>query len=263
MATPQIDAYRRHLLETVLVKRTRVRVRNEERRMWSLVARPGRVIRAGSFVGFYTGAMNTLECPPDSLYALDVGVGQPCIVPFADEEHISPFERDRHALASMNEPGEGEFANCHLAVQDFSHGEIEGVESIAHHDTAQFFRGMACFACIDIQSGEQLTWPYGSGYEAIRQQQGYVAGRPCQRVLNDEIFIKPNSQSVLDAIPRVPAHCVFPVPGHKNIKSARFKKHRRHSVDSQGEESESFSSGSEHEEAYKPGPSTSRRQRSD
>ena len=141
MATPQGDSYRRHLLETVLVKRTRVRVRNEERRMWSLVSK--RHISAGSFVGFYTGAMDRLDCPTGSLYSLDVGVGQPCIVPFADEDHISPFERDRHALASMNEPGEGEFANCHLAVQDFGHAEIEGVESIAHHDTAQFFRGMA------------------------------------------------------------------------------------------------------------------------
>ena len=229
--------------------------------MWSLVSK--RHISAGSFVGFYTGAMDRLDCPTGSLYSLDVGVGQPCIVPFADEDHISPFERDRHALASMNEPGEGEFANCHLAVQDFGHAEIEGVESIAHHDTAQFFRGMACFACVDIHSGEQLTWPYGSGYEAIRQQQDYVPGRPCRRVLNDEIFIKPNSQSVLDVLPRLPAYCVFPVPGHKNIKSARFKKHRRHSVDSEGEESESFSSGSSNEEAYKPGPSSSRRQRSD
>ena len=222
--------------------------------MWSLVAR--RDISAGSFVGFYTGAMDTLDCSTGSIYALDVGAGQPCIIPFADEENISTSERLWHALASMNEPGEEQFANCHLAVQDFSHTEIEGV---AQHQTAQFFRGMACFACIDIASGEDLTWPYGSAYESIRQQQDYVAGRPCRRVLNDEIFIKPNSQSVLDSIPRVPAYCVFPVPCHKNIKSPRFKKHRRHSVDSEGEESESFSSGSEHEEAYKPGPSSSRR----
>ena len=45
----QRDSYRQHLYNAVLVKRTRLQLRNEERRMWSLVAK--RDIRVGEFIG--------------------------------------------------------------------------------------------------------------------------------------------------------------------------------------------------------------------
>lgn len=190
---PHRDAYRQHLYNTVLVKRTRLRVRNQETRMWSLVLK--RDVSAGEFIGFYTGNMSSRTCPPGSHYALHVGQSQPCIVPFQTENHISPQERDAHPLASMNEPVKDEYANCHMAVQDFSHSEIQGVTVIQHHETARYFRGMACFACKDIPAGEALTWNYGPSYEPIRQQMGYTAGQLCRRVLENEIFIKPDSQS--------------------------------------------------------------------
>jgi hypothetical protein len=254
---PQRDAYRQHLYNTVLVKRSRVRVRNQETRMWSLVAKRG--IPAGAFIGFYTGSMASRTCPPGSHYALHVGPSQPCIVPFPDENHISPQERDTHPLASMNEPSQGEYANCHMAVQDFNASEIQDVTVIQHHETARYFRGMACFACQDIPGGEALTWNYGPAYEPIRQQMGYTAGQPCRRVLENEIFIKPDSQSVLDALPRVPAYCVYPVLITQQIKSSRFKVRRRHSTDSEGEMSGSFSSGSDvQQEVYRPRPSRRR-----
>ena len=251
-----MDGYRQHIYNTVIVKRTRLRVRNREVKEWSLVAK--RDIPAGSFIGFYTGACDRNTCPPSSLYALDMGPSQPCIVPFADEDHITSQQRDRHPLACMNEPSEGSHANCHMAVQDFANHEVEGVESIAHHETAVYFRGLACFACIDIASGEPLTWHYGPAYEPHRQAIGYVVGFPCKRVLDDEVFIQQDSQSVLQTLPRVPHYCLYPVIS-RTIKSARFRiKRKTHKADSEGELDSDSSSGSGHEEAYKPRPSRRR-----
>ena len=254
----QRDAYRQYLYETVLVKRTRLNVRNQQTRMWGLHAK--RDLKAGEFIGIYTGSYASLTCPLRTRYAVDVGPSQPCIVPFADEDQITPNERETHPLACMNEPSEGEFANTHMAIQDFTHAEVEGVEFIPHHEQARFFRCMAGFACEDIPSGAALTWNYGTSYEPIRTLLGYVAGKPCRRVLADEVFIAPNSKAVLDALGRVPHYAVFPVMRSQTLKSERFKKHKRHSVDSEGEKSESFSSGSEHTaEAYQARPTARRR----
>ena len=252
------DAYRQHVYQAVLVKRTKLVVRNQETRMWGVIAK--RDIRAGEFIGIYTGSYASLTCESDSRYAVDVGPCQPCILPFPDEQNITPLERDTHPLACMNEPSVGAYANTHMALQDFAREEVEGVQSIPNHDQAQFFRCMACFACEDIARGEALTWNYGPSYEPIRTLLGYAAGQPCRRVLADEVFVAPNSQAVLDALGRVPHYAVFPILRTQSIKSARFKKRRRHSVDSEGEQSESFSSGSEDAvEAYEPRPTARRR----
>jgi hypothetical protein len=253
------DAYRQYLYRTVLVKRTRVKVRNQETRMFSLISK--RDLTRGEFIGFFTGSMSSRTCPPGSHYAVFMGPSQPCISPFQDENHISPQDRDTHPLASMNEPSEGEFANCHMAVQDFSHSEIENLTAIQHHESARYFRGLACFACQDIPAGQALTWVYGPAYEPIRQLMQYAAGKTCRSVLDGEIFIKPDSKSVLDALhERVPSYTVYPILITQHIKSARFKHVRqRHSVDSEGEQSQSFSSGSDAEaEAYRPRPSKRR-----
>jgi hypothetical protein len=252
-APPSRDRYRQHLFNSVLVKRTRLRVRNREVKEWSLVSKRG--IQAGEFLGFYTGVTSSNTCPPNSLYALDMGPGQPCIVPYADENAIAPQARDTHPFACMNEPSQGEYANCHMVVQDFTNAEIENVASIHHNERASFFRGMACFACVDLPSGTPLTWWYGNSYEPHRQTIGYVAGHACKRVLEDDVFVQDNSRSVLQTLRRVPSYCVWPVLS-RNIKSARFKMKRRR-LDSEGEDSD-FSSGSDHEEAYKPRPSRRR-----
>ena len=254
----QRDSYRQYLYNTVLVKRTRLQVRNEERRMWSLVAK--RDIRVGEFIGIYTGSYASRTCPAGSHYALDMGASQPCIVPFANEAQITPSERETHPLACMNEPSADEVANCHMAIQDFTQAEIANVESILHHEQSRFFRCLCCFACEDIQSGEALTWNYGPAYAPIRKLIGYAAGSPCRRVLADEVFIKPDSRAVLETLGRVPHYAVWQILLTQTIKSGRFKmKHARHTADSEGEQSESFSSGSDLEEAYKPRPSARRR----
>jgi hypothetical protein len=251
------DAYRQHLYNTVIVKRSRLLVRNQETRMWSLIAK--QYIQSGSFIGFYTGSMESKTCPENSHYALQIGASQPCIVPFIDENQISPAERDMHPLAAMNEPTATRFANCHMVVQDFNANEIENVAAIPNHESARFYRCMACFACHDINAGDALTWNYGPTYEPIRKLIGYVAGQHCKKVLDGEVFVKDSSQSVLESLERVPHYVVFPVLKTQTIKSARFAKRHRHRVDSDGEQSESFSSGSQHDIEYVHRP-TKRRQ---
>ena len=83
------DAYRQLIFHNVIVKRTRVLVRNRETREWSLCSKR-RIPQAGTFLGFYTGAMDRTDCPPNSLYSVDMRFGQ-CIVPFQDERKITHF----------------------------------------------------------------------------------------------------------------------------------------------------------------------------
>ena len=248
---PERDSYRQHLYETLLVKRTRLVTRNGETREWSLIAK--RPLPIGSFVGFYTG--DYMASNAESLYAVDLGPGQPTIFPFSDEQKIRSTERDRHPLASANEPPDGQHANMHMEPQDFATEEVEGATSHYNHDIAKFFRGLACFTCTDVAAGEQLTWHYGPSYEPHRVRQGYTAGLPCKRVLDGTPFLLKDSASVLQTLPRVPYYCVFPVIA--SLKSERFRLKRVH-VDSDGEESVASSSGSGHEEKYKPRPSARR-----
>jgi hypothetical protein len=251
--------YRQLIFDNVIVRRSKVLVRNRETREWSLCSkRP--IPQAGTFLGFYTGAMDRSDCPPNSLYSVDMGRGGPCIVPFPDERAITAPERERHAFANMNEPsvrdGVKEHANCHLSIQDFRHAEVENVHMIQGHERAVFFRGLAVFTCSsDIQRGDSLTWFYGASYQPHRDAIGYEPGLPCKRVLDNEVFIQDDSRSVLQSLRQVPHFCVYPVFS-MNIKSARFKFKRKHRE--VGREDTDFSSGSGYEEAYKPRPSRRR-----
>lgn len=241
------DEYRKHVFKYVIVKRTRLRTRNGEKREWSLVAKTD--IPLGKFIAFYTGPMSTTSPLAESRYAVDMGPGQPTIVPFPDENDITSQQRDRNPLACSNEPAEGHRANMHLIPQDFTKEEVDSVRNVYNHEIAKYFRGLAAFACRDIQAGEQLTWHYGPRYEPIRRLMGYVAGLPCQLVEQDRPFLKDNSASVFESLGAVPAYCVFPVL--TNIKSIRFRPKRPARVDSEGEESIDSSSG-DHEQAYDP-----------
>ena len=236
--TPGMDAYRKLLFETVLVKRTRLYVKNKEVRVWGLVAKCD--IPSGTFIGFYTGAYDRTICPSsDSIYALDMGRGQPCILPFADENRITPHERNMHPLACMNEPSDQEHANCHMVVQDFARSEVEFSQFSNYHQTAWFFRGVACFACDDIAHGDPLTWHYGNEYQSHRDNIGYVVGKTCRAIEDEDLFVKERSRAVFKRLEHVPSYCVYPVS--RKATSLRFNK-RRHRVNSDDEMS---SSGSE------------------
>ena len=64
-------------------------------------------------------------------------------------------------------------------------------------------------------------------------------------------IVMPDSRSVLESLRRVPHYCVAPIVS-RSVKSDRFKVKRKRRIDSEGEESESFSSGSDLQDPYKP-----------
>jgi hypothetical protein len=250
------DAYEKYIHNIAVVKRMRLQMKNQTVLSWSLVAKKN--ISCGSFLGFYTGSMEMTMRDRESHYALEVGYKQPCIYPFEDETNITSKVRNKHPLASMNEPNKGTHANSHMVIQDFDVAEIADVTNVYNYTHARFFRGLACFACCDIKKGDALTWHYGSKYQPIREGVGYEVGSPCKKVIDEEPFVRENSKTVLDALEgSIPCYAVFMVLKTQNIKSSRFKKQKRHSVDSEGDESDSFSSGDE-ADAYKPRPSKSR-----
>ena len=77
----------------------------------------------------------------------------------------------------------------------------------------------------------------------------------CKKVLHGEPFVKRQSASVLDTLNKVPADCLYPVLS-RTVKSDRFRLKRQARVDSEGDESVASSSGSGHDEKYKPRPSS-------
>jgi hypothetical protein len=71
--------------------------------------------------------------------------------------------------------------------------------------------------------------------------------------------VEPNSRAVLKTLSSVPNYAVFPILKKQTIKSERFKQRkRRHKADSEGELSESFSSGSAQNNEYVPRPTKRR-----
>ena len=224
--------------------------RNVEVTEYSLVATKD--IPVGTFIGYYTGDFS--QSVRLSMYAAKLNHMH--IYPFVNEEAITFRERESRPLANMNEPSAGNRANCCMLIQDFRHNEIEfASESEADElKKARFFRGLACFTCADVKSGEELTWYYGSSYESIRRVQGYKAGTPCQKLIENEAFILENSETVLRVMPRVQYACVIPIYGAN--KSSRFElspkpPKRKRKLGSESESSGS-SSGSDHIPKYDP-----------
>lgn len=87
---------------------------------------------------------------PDVTFILDVPVDQ------------------RHVGAFANEPPAGKAANMAL------HAEIVALPN------GDVFYVLALYTCNEaVSSGTELVWSYGKSYEAVRQKEGYAAGRPC------------------------------------------------------------------------------------
>lgn len=250
------DEYSEHVFRHVIVKRTLIRARNKETREWALFSK--KFIRAGTFLGFYTGEF-VKDVNTDSFYAAEMGRGLPSILPFTDERKITSAERSKHPFASANEPSAGEHANMHLEIQDFSSEEVDHAREVGVGKSKKvfFYRGLAFFACVDIERNQQLTWQYGDAYTPNRRLKRYEAGFPCKKVLDKESFIQEASRSVLDAIKLVPHTCAYRVTS--NVQSVRFNKKKRVRMDSDGDESVASSSGSGHETAYVPRPSSRRK----
>ena len=231
------------------VSQTTLYKRNIEVTEYKLVATQN--IPFGTFLGFYTG--NFSKTLRTSKYAAKLSHMH--IYPFVNEEAITFRERELRPLANMNEPSAGNDANCCMLVQDFSHNEIEfeSEEQAQELQKARFFRGLACFTCANVKSGEELTWYYGSSYEPNRELEGYKAGSPCQKLMKKEAFILDNSESVLRVMSRIQYACVIPIYGtNKSLRFVPPKKRKRKESES---DVTSSSSGSDHIPKYDPSKS--------
>lgn len=217
----QVDAYRRHLDMTVRVTTTAsLLTTNEKKVMFALVA--ARDIKAGEFVGFYTGSYNEFKSSKFTIF--EVQLDKVWIIPFPDENNISTAERETHALANMNEPTHPDCANCYMVIQDLSHAEVLKVDSIPNHKKIEFFRCMACFADVDIKQDEALTWHYGTSYDPVRDWEGYDVGKPCAGQDGAEFNVAiANLNAMLSVLGQhVPHYVVHPLLKTQRVKSERF-----------------------------------------
>lgn len=227
------------------VKKSTLKRRNLDIIEWSLIATCD--IKVNTFLGFYTGSFKSEAY--DSLYSAQLDDTH--IYPFEDESNISEAERRSKPFANMNEPNESEHANCCFVVQDFKHDEVQDIQNIPNHERALYFRGLACFSCIDIKKDDELTWYYGDSYEPNRIRQGYKAGKPCTLLLQKQAFIEKDSLGVLSVLPKIPSTYLIAVI--KSRKSLRFPhKKKRKKTESEDNNTSDSSSGSGHEIKYKP-----------
>lgn len=175
------------------LRRKRFKLKNVEGLQWSLVAK--RDLESGTFLGMYDGTFRRSSQGEKSLYAAQI-IGDISVFPFEDESRITYAEREVHPFASMNEPSEGEKANCVVYSVDFPK------DKFASTSPPDFYRGLLCMTCRPVKMHEELTWYYGKEYDVHRQQEGYQVGRACRLHITDEDISK---------FQPVPRNAVYPV----------------------------------------------------
>lgn len=175
------------------LRRKRLKLRNVEGLQWSLVAK--RDLESGTFLGMYDGAIRSSR-GEKSLYAAHI-IGDISVFPFDDESNITYAEREAHPFANMNEPLEGEKANCVVYAVDFPKDKFGSAWQ------PNFYRGLVCMTCRPVKMHEELTWHYGKEYDVHRQQEGYKVGKTCKLHITDEDINK------FQPVPRSAVYAVF------------------------------------------------------
>ena len=162
---------------------------------WGVVAT--RDIKQTEFIDFFSGNMGWMTPETkESSYNMAVS-SEVCIIPYADidEDKIPLDVYLRNPMAMMNEPMRNAFATVALIPIDFHPDEIHfGAEKDASKKRVRvgnFYRGIACVACDDIQKGQLLTWDYGPTYRCHREKKKYTAGRKCPEfVIEHDVIAK-------------------------------------------------------------------------
>ena len=52
------------------------------------------------------------------------------------------------------------------------------------------------FTCRPVAAGGEILWNYGGGYDELRQQAGYAAGRECPEEIIDRMTLPPQNARV-------------------------------------------------------------------
>jgi len=129
-------------------------------------------LRAGAFVGFYTGEWytpETLESMPDvrrrNEYAVSTSGDPRC-----DEVICSPpVERRRidevkYPLGLVNEPGKHSTANCILAEYKFTMDELTDPSLVPEELHGEDIVAIGIVTTREVGAHRELTWHYGSSY---------------------------------------------------------------------------------------------------
>ena len=105
-----------------------------------------------------------------SHYAVEVDAHDVVITPDVNVSSGKVSFR-RHPAAASNEPSASNVANA------FSQASV--VEAYGPDSELSSYLIVCIFTCRPIPAGGEILWNYGGGYDELRQQAGYAAGRAC------------------------------------------------------------------------------------
>ena len=87
----------------------------------------------------------------------------------------------RHPAAAANEPGATNVANA------FTQASV--VEAYGHDAEPSAYLIVCIFTCRPVAAGGEILWNYGEGYDELRQEAGYAAGRACPEEIIDRLTV--------------------------------------------------------------------------
>jgi len=146
-------------------------------------------IRAGEFVAMYTGTFRSsleFERLPTarrdqlSRYAVEVDAHGVVITPDVNVSSGKVSFR-RHPAAAANEPSASNVANA------FTQASV--VEAYGHDAEPSPYLIVCIFTCRPVAAGGEILWNYGEGYDELRQEAGYAAGRACPEEVIDRMTV--------------------------------------------------------------------------
>eukprot|EP00964_Phaeocystis_antarctica_P031725 scaffold17938_cov61-Phaeocystis_antarctica.AAC.2 len=153
-------------------------------------------IRAGAFICMYTGTFRSsidFERLPTarrdqlSRYAVEVDAHDIVITPDVNVTSGKVNFR-RHSAAAANEPSASNVANA------FTQASV--VEAYGHDDAPSSYLIVCIFTCRPVAAGGEILWNYGEGYDELRQEAGYAAGRACPEEIIDRMTLPPQNARV-------------------------------------------------------------------
>ena len=146
-------------------------------------------IRAGAFICMYTGTFRSsieFERLPTarrdqlSRYAVEVDAHDIVITPDVNVSSGKVSFR-RHPAAAANEPSASNVANA------FTQASV--VEAYGHDAEPSPYLIVCIFTCRPVAAGGEILWNYGEGYDELRQEAGYAAGRACPEEVIDRMTV--------------------------------------------------------------------------
>lgn len=178
----------------------------------------GKPLKAGQFIGFYTGEWwdpEAYERRKDkhklNEYALNTSADLIISPPIAKYEKRPDIKK--HPMSISNEPNEKQISNAILVEYNFNVDEIDiDADEIDEERWDDDFPAAALVTCKDIKKDEEILWTYGGNPRPYRK------GKSCKRPKKLEDPFK-----VLKSIPP----CAVPIKIRTRISKEKTKKTKK------------------------------------